>query len=91
MRQGCGVLMLVGLVVGALCIVYAVAPTATVLGGWTAAAGWLWWGVSRKIDNPSPPPPDPPSESTKPQVKTIVKDETHPTRYRVEWADEGTK
>lgn len=70
-----GALVLIALGGGAVAALYAVAPTAAVGTVWVLGTGALWKAARRqtKIENHSPPPPEPPSHEEKPQF-TIVED-----------------
>lgn len=71
--------------------VYAAVPDVTVLALWAMATGSVWWAVSRPVapaPNPAPPPVPEGAENENTLVRTIRKDETHPTRHIVEWGGE---
>lgn len=86
MKQDLGCLLALGLLVGVLCIAYALAPTAVVLVGWTGAVGLLWWKVSRTA-NPAPPPVPEGAETEEVQV-SYVQDKDNPQRWEVVRATE---
>lgn len=86
--RAAGGCLLVGLGIGAVTALFAIAPNAGILltvgGGW----GLIVWSASRrnKIHIPSPPPPGPPLENTNTQVTEFVQDPTNPHR----WIKKGT-
>lgn len=90
MKRDIGCLMVLGLAVGVACIAYAVAPTATILGGWSGLGVLLWWKVSRTRSTSPPPLPSPPLSNAKPQF-SVVPDTDNPHRSHVVWHNEGTK
>lgn len=76
--------------IGAVWILFRVAPTGALLALWGGGGIWLWYVVSRPLppaSNPSPPPPDPLPENTKPQF-TVLDDPDNPARHRVVWTTE---
>jgi hypothetical protein len=83
-----GALVLTVLAGAGLGGIYAASPAAAVGTVWVLGAGTLWKAARRptKIENHSPPPPEPPSREEKPQF-TIVEDrEGHCT---VQWTKSG--
>ncbi|MFD0146199.1 MULTISPECIES: hypothetical protein [unclassified Streptomyces] len=83
---GCVLVALAGV---PLAVAYAASTEAGILTTVGAATGAVWWSVRRtpKIHNPSPPPPSPPSEDTKPQF-TSVPDPDNPHRTHIVWHTE---
>lgn len=71
--RAAGGCLLAGLVTGAVAVLLIVAPRAGVLILWGVGAVLLWWAVNRpnKLDTPSPPPPEAPSENTKRQFRSV--------------------
>lgn len=79
---GCMLIILGG---GAAAALIVAAPTVGILTLWGVGFGALVWSIGRprKIHNPSPPPPSPPLENEKPQVR-IMQDPNNPARHIVE-------
>lgn len=80
---GCVLVVLAG---APLAVVYAVSTEAGILATVGAATAAVWWSVRRppKIDNPSPPPPDPAPGNRKPQFSAIP-DPDNPHRTHILW------
>lgn len=93
MSKAAGIATLTVVGAGTAAGVYAAVPDVTVLALWAVATGSVWWAVTRPVataPNPAPPPVPEGAGDENTQVKTIRKDDTHPTRYIVEWGEEGT-
>lgn len=88
MKRAAGGCLVLAMSLGAIWILFRIAPVGATLALWGGGAVWLWWAVSRPLPdtaNPAPPPGEEPLSEEKPLVRVIRQDPTNPHRHTVEW------